>query len=162
MFAYNPGTQDRSGEIMAAGQMAAAQTQAQMMSNLGDDIGGAIASIANTYAASKAADAQVKGYDEVFKMFAPQLGVKGEDIERFLKMGTRERMAGYEGFFSNMGPYSNVLMAGGRFAQQDANRAAAAAAPAIRQQATARAAAASGQSSIGFDALGVNPNLKFE
>jgi hypothetical protein len=162
MFAYNPGTQDRSGEIMAAGQMAAAQTQAQMMSNLGDDIGGAIASLANSYATSKAADAEVKGYDEVFKMFAPQLGVKGDDIERFLKMGTRERRAGYEGFFSNMGPYSNAMMSAGRFAQQGANRAAAAAAPAIRQQATAKAAAASGQRSVGFDMLGANPSLKFE
>ena len=48
MFAYNPQTQDRSGEIMAAGQIGAAQSNAQMMGQLGQDIGGAIKSIGGT------------------------------------------------------------------------------------------------------------------
>ena len=42
---YNPGVYNRSGEIIAAGQMQAAQTNAQMMSQFGSDIGGAIKSI---------------------------------------------------------------------------------------------------------------------
>jgi len=48
MFAYQPQTQDRSGEIMAAGQIGAAQSNAQMMGQLGQDIGGALKSIGGT------------------------------------------------------------------------------------------------------------------
>jgi hypothetical protein len=48
MFAYNP-TPDRSGEIMAAGQMQAAQTNAQMMGQLGQDIGGALSDVGKMY-----------------------------------------------------------------------------------------------------------------
>jgi hypothetical protein len=50
MFAYNP-TPDRSGEILGAGQMQAAQTNAQMMGQLGQDIGGALQSIGGMYGA---------------------------------------------------------------------------------------------------------------
>ena len=42
MFAYNPTTQNRSGEILATGVMNAAQANAQMYNQLGEDIGGTI------------------------------------------------------------------------------------------------------------------------
>jgi hypothetical protein len=51
MFAYNPQTTDRSGEIIASGQMQAAQTNAQMMGQLGSDIGGALASVGQMFGA---------------------------------------------------------------------------------------------------------------
>jgi hypothetical protein len=48
MFAYNPTVNDRSGEILGAGQMQAAATNAQAMSQMGQDIGGALKSIGGT------------------------------------------------------------------------------------------------------------------
>jgi hypothetical protein len=44
MFAYNPQVTDRSGEFLAAGRLGAAQSNAQMLENLGEDIGGTIRS----------------------------------------------------------------------------------------------------------------------
>jgi hypothetical protein len=60
MFSYSPQVADRSGEIMAAGQMQAAQTNAQMMSDLGQNIGGALKSIGGSYgdAMEKRADGE--------------------------------------------------------------------------------------------------------
>jgi hypothetical protein len=45
MFSYSPQVADRSGEITAAGQVASANTQAQMYNQLGQDIGGALSAI---------------------------------------------------------------------------------------------------------------------
>jgi hypothetical protein len=42
MFAYNPQVTDRSGEFLAAGRLGAAQSNAQMIEQLGEDIGGTI------------------------------------------------------------------------------------------------------------------------
>jgi hypothetical protein len=41
---YNPTVNDRSGEILAAGRMDAARSNAQMLGQLGEDIGGTIRS----------------------------------------------------------------------------------------------------------------------
>jgi hypothetical protein len=44
MFAYNPQVTDRSGEFLAAGRLGAAQSNAQMIEQLGEDVGGTIRS----------------------------------------------------------------------------------------------------------------------
>lgn len=49
MFAYNPTVNDRSGEIMASGQIGAASTKSDTMKQLGSDIGGALSSIGSMY-----------------------------------------------------------------------------------------------------------------
>lgn len=49
MFNYSPTVNDRSGEIMAAGQIGAASTNADMMNNLGSNIGGALTNIGKMY-----------------------------------------------------------------------------------------------------------------
>ena len=62
MFAYNP-TPDRSGEILAAGQMQAAQTQANMYNRLGADIGGALSAIGEMYGQARDKRSALKGMD---------------------------------------------------------------------------------------------------
>jgi hypothetical protein len=109
MFAYNPTVNDRSGEILGAGQMQAAQTNAQMLQGIGDDIGGAIASLGKSYAAAKADAAELEGYDEVFKMHAPQMGVGGEDLDRFLKMPNQQRRAAYTSLYENYMPHQQRM-----------------------------------------------------
>jgi hypothetical protein len=62
MFAYNP-TPDRSGEILGAGQMRAADTQANMYNQLGNNIGGALASLGEMYGKFKDKKDMLAGMD---------------------------------------------------------------------------------------------------
>jgi hypothetical protein len=80
MFAYNP-TPDRSGEIMAAGQMQAANTNAQMMSDLGQNIGGALAGIGEMYGEIEGRKAKGRAFKDVFKVVGPTMGMSLEQLE---------------------------------------------------------------------------------
>jgi hypothetical protein len=80
MFAYSP-TPDRSGEIMAAGQMQAAQTNAQMMGQLGQDIGGALAGIGEMYGEIEGRKAKGRAFKDVFKVVGPTMGMSLEKLE---------------------------------------------------------------------------------
>jgi hypothetical protein len=53
MFAYNPSVNDNSGQILAAGQVGAAQANAQMMGQVGENIGGALQAIGGMYGEAK-------------------------------------------------------------------------------------------------------------
>jgi hypothetical protein len=85
MFAYNPQTTDRSGEILGAGQMRAADTQAQMYNQLGSDIGGAITTLAGAYAQGEATKAKGGAYADFMSRHGEQLGFDPGYLEDFLK-----------------------------------------------------------------------------
>lgn len=70
MFAYNPQTQDRSGEIRAAGTMSAANS-----------IGSALTSIADTYSEVQSRKAKGKAFKDVFKVVAPSAGIDMKQLE---------------------------------------------------------------------------------
>jgi len=80
MFAYSP-TPDRSGEILASGQMQAAQTNAQMMNQLGSDIGGALAGIGEMYGEIEGRKAKGRAFKDVFKVVGPTMGMSLEQLE---------------------------------------------------------------------------------
>jgi hypothetical protein len=105
MFQFNPGVNDRSGEIIGQGAVNAANTTAQANVKLVDDIGSSIVSLAAAYGTSKAEAAELEGYDEVFKIHAPQMGIGGEDLDRFLKMPNQQRRAAYTSFYENYMPH---------------------------------------------------------
>jgi hypothetical protein len=109
MFAFNPGVNDRSGEIIGQGAVNAANTTAQANVKLVDDIGSSIVSLASAYGASKAEAAELEGYDEVFKMHAPQMGIGGEDLDRFLKMPNQQRRAAYTSLYENYMPHQQRM-----------------------------------------------------
>jgi hypothetical protein len=116
MFAYNPQVTDRSGEIMAAGQMQAAQTNAQMMSQLGQDIGGALASLGGMYAENKGLEAEAAGYDRIGEilggsMFKDNPAVGGYLADLRKQKNPRMKIAGYNALFNMAGPISNSMMA---------------------------------------------------
>jgi hypothetical protein len=96
---YNPQVYDRSGEIIAAGQMQAAQTNAQMMQGLGENIGGALQSLGAMYAQEK--------------------GLQAEGNLRKEK-NYRMKIAGYNALFNMAGPISNSMMAQQRVGAQQA------------------------------------------
>ena len=105
MFSYSPTENDQSGRIIAGGMLGAAQTKADAGVKMVDDIGGALVSLASAYGASKAQAAELEGYDEVFKMHAPQMGIGGEDLDRFLKMPNQQRRAAYTSLYENYMPH---------------------------------------------------------
>jgi hypothetical protein len=81
MFSYSPQVADRSGEIMAAGQMQAAQTNAQMMGQLGQDIGGALAGIGEMYGEIEGNKAKGRAFRDMFKVVGPTIGMSLEQLE---------------------------------------------------------------------------------
>jgi hypothetical protein len=81
MFAYNPTVNDRSGELLAMGQMGAAQTNAQTMGQLGQDIGGALAGIGQMYGEIEGNKAKGRAFKDVFKVVAPTVGMSMDQLE---------------------------------------------------------------------------------
>ncbi len=71
MFAYNAGgVQDRSGEILGAGSAASANIQANMYNQLGNNIGGALASLGGMYGQYKDKKDMLKGMDSAVGVMA--------------------------------------------------------------------------------------------
>ncbi len=133
MFAYSP-TPDRSGEILAAGQMQAANTQAQMYNQLGDNIGGALASLGGMFGESiKENKNQKRTFEGMYNflssrnMLSPELDatvqgfVKKKDFASAnayiapylaeLDFGRRAMLAGRSGFFDGSGNWQMAMPA---------------------------------------------------
>jgi hypothetical protein len=70
MFAYNPTENDQSGRIIAQGMMGAAQTNANMYNQLGNNIGGALATIGGIYGKYKDKKDMLKGMDSAVGVMA--------------------------------------------------------------------------------------------
>ena len=96
MFAYNPTVDDRSGEILAAGQVGAAQANAQMLQGIGQNIGDAIKSFAGVYAEDKALNAKAKAYGDFLKTHGTQLGFDPNWIAAYDKAPRDEQLAAGE------------------------------------------------------------------
>jgi hypothetical protein len=134
MFAYNPTVNDRSGEILASGQMQAANTQAQMYNQLGDNIGGALASLGGMFGESiKENKNQKRTFEGMYNflssrnMLSPELDatvqgfVKKKDFASAnayiapylaeLDFGRRAMLAGRSGFFDGSGNWQMAMPA---------------------------------------------------
>jgi hypothetical protein len=77
MIQYNPQVNDMRGEYM----MQAAQANASMMNNLGQDIGGALAGIGEMYGEIEGRKAKGRAFKDVFKVISPSLGISMEQLE---------------------------------------------------------------------------------
>jgi hypothetical protein len=148
MFSYSPQVADRSGEIMAAGQMQAAQTNAQMMGQLGQDIGGALAGIGEMYAQNKGMQAEAEGYDRIGEilggsMFKDNPAVGGYLADLRKQKDPRMKIAGYNALFGLAGPMSNAMMSQRNAGIRQDQQTLAAVAPTIRSANTNAAAVSS-------------------
>lgn len=81
MFGYAPQESDQSGRIIAQGMMGAANTNAQMMGQLGQDIGGALAGIGQMYGEIEGRKAKGRAFKDVFKVVSPSMGISMEQLE---------------------------------------------------------------------------------
>ena len=123
MFAYDPTVNDMSGQIMGQGMIGAAETNANTMANLGNNIGGALASIGGMYAENKGLEAKAKGYDQVGKILGDSMFKNNPAVGTYLSelrtmKNPMERISGYETLFGLAGSMSNAMMAQGRFGLQ--------------------------------------------
>ncbi len=103
-MSYFPVTPNRSGEILAEGMMKSADTNANMMSGLGDDIGGAIASLAGSYVQGKQLKAKADAYGEFLGMHGGMMFGEqaGEVLDRYKKMNTAQQVQYGDMFVGDM------------------------------------------------------------
>jgi hypothetical protein len=143
MFAYNPQVTDRSGEIMAAGQMQAAQTNAQMIGQLGQDIGGALQSIGgdigDVYEKRADGESAYNALQQMAKMY-PSMN---KMVKGLSELDPRTRGMASAQVLENFGALSQFGIAGMNNETRQNQQALAAAAPTIRTVNTNAAAVSS-------------------
>jgi hypothetical protein len=91
MFNYDPGVNDESGKILGGAIMGTAETNAQMMGDLGQNIGNVISTFAGAYANNKALEAKGSAYGDFMKRHGDQLGFDPEWIKGFLSESPRQQ-----------------------------------------------------------------------
>ncbi len=134
MFAYNPTVNDRSGEILGAGQMRAADTQAQMYNQLGNNIGGALASLGGAFGESMKENKNQKRTFEGMYNFLSSKNMLSPDLDATLQgfvqkkdfasanayiapylaeldFGRKSMLAGRSGFFDGSGNWQMAMPA---------------------------------------------------
>jgi hypothetical protein len=116
MFAFNPGVNDRSGEILGNAAVGAANTTAQANVGLVNDIGGALMGLASSYAGNRAMKAEAEGYDKIGEilgssMFKDNPAVGGYLSDLRKQKDPQAKIAGYNALFGLAGPMSNAMMA---------------------------------------------------
>jgi hypothetical protein len=78
---FNPGVQDRSGEILGAAGVNAANTTAQANVGLVNDIGSALMGLAGSYGEMQSNKAKGRAFKDVFKVVAPSVGISMDQLE---------------------------------------------------------------------------------
>jgi len=81
MFDYNPTVNDMSGQIYAQGMNNAAEMQMQMMGQMGNDIGGAIASIAGQYQERETQKAKGRATKKLLEVVGPSIGMTTDKLK---------------------------------------------------------------------------------
>jgi hypothetical protein len=133
MFSYSPQVADRSGEITAAGQIASANTQANMYNQLGNNIGGVLATIGGIYGeSSKENKNQKRTFEGMYNfltsknMLSPELNATVQDFVQKkdfasanayiapylaeLDFGRKSMLAGRSGFFDGAGNWQMAIV----------------------------------------------------
>ena len=98
----------------------AANTQADMYNNLGQNIGNALASIGGMYAKNKAMEAEATGYDKIGEILGSSMFKDNAKVGELLgnlrkEKNMQAKIFGYKSFFDMTGPISNSMMAQNRF-----------------------------------------------
>lgn len=135
MFSYSPTENDESGRILAGGMIGAAQTNAQMMGDLGQNIGGALQSIGGMYGqANQAAQAGDSAYEALGAIGEMYPGMKSA-FTALGKMDPRTRRLASMSILDNLGAISQLGIAGMRSATAEQGQQLQTALPGLRAQA---------------------------
>jgi alkylhydroperoxidase/carboxymuconolactone decarboxylase family protein YurZ len=168
MFAYNPVTQNKSGEIYAKNIMysaeveseakqRAAEINSQAQQQMVGDIGGALMGLAGAYGdASALASQGDSAYEALGALGEMYPGMKGTH-GALGKLDPRTRRMAAISILDNLGAVSQLGIAGMNNQTRVAQQGLTAAGPANRAAATAAGRVASGQGTINRSAIGYNP-----
>jgi hypothetical protein len=119
---FNPGVNDISGQILGQGVAGAAQTRADMMSQMGQDIGGAIESIGgaltNSLEFNNMGDSAYEALGAIGEMYPGMKGV----YTSLGKMDPRTRRLAAVSITQNLGAVSQLGIAGMRDSTQQAGQ----------------------------------------
>ena len=102
MFAYNPTVNDMSGQIMAQGQIGAAQTNAEMYNRLGSDIGGALASIGDMYGKARDKKKMLAGMDKAVGAMSDMGAITTDFRDKYMAVDQEIRPFLFEAIASPM------------------------------------------------------------
>jgi hypothetical protein len=163
MFGYAPQESDQSGRIIAQGMMGAAETNANTMNQLGQNIGGALQSIGGMYAENKAMKAKAQGYSQIADILGSSMFQNNSAVKGFLSdiksnKDPYAQVMGYEQLFNVLGPLSNAMNTGARLGVTQQGQALTAAMPRARAAADAQAKVAAGQATV----IGMPPSVNSE
>lgn len=86
MFGYQPTVNDNSGAIMAQGMMGAADTQANAMAGLGQNIGNALTTLAAAYGQRQGTIAKGKNFKKFMGMAGSAFGIDDDKLGMFNEM----------------------------------------------------------------------------
>jgi hypothetical protein len=117
MFAFNPGVNDMSGQILGDAAVGAANTNAQANVKLANDIGSSLVSVAGSiasgYMKKKEMESAVKSGDQMLNMFGDQLGITEDQLKQFDYdgMSLDDKYAFHQNLWGNLGAFSNMRMA---------------------------------------------------
>ena len=95
MFAFNPGVNDTSGQILGQGVVSSAQTKADAQVKMVDDIGGALVSLAGAYGEMEGNKAKGRAFKDAFKVISPSAGIDMKQLEALTGTGLKNDMDWY-------------------------------------------------------------------
>lgn len=113
MFAYNPGVNDQSGQIIAQGAQNAAQVNAQMLSDFGQSIGSMLNTFGEAYKQKEQDKSDARIYGNLLKVIAPAFGQNGDAILQEYNANKNDRDKANYGrtMVGSLGAISNMMMA---------------------------------------------------
>lgn len=147
MFAYSP-TPDRSGEILAAGQLQAAEASANAMAGIGRDIGGALMSIGGSFGdaikEAREGESAYTALQSIGKMY-PAIGKITGALDQ---LDPRTRHMAARQVLGNFGALSQFAIAGMNNETRRDQQALTAALPGMRNAANTAATVAGGGGTV--------------
>jgi hypothetical protein len=162
MFSYSPQTQDRSGEIIGAGMMSAADAQANAMAGFGQNIGNALQTIGGMYGEVEARKAKGRAFKDVFKVVSSSAGIDMKQLEQ-LTGGSLKSDMDWANASETISPILpsliNARLVQGNMGIKQQGQQIQQNAPIRRAQVNAAAQAAAGQQRMTTLPSGINPDV---
>lgn len=95
MFAFNPGVNDMSGQILGQSVASSAQTRADAQVKMVDDIGSALVGLAGAYGEMEGNKAKGRAFKDAFKVISPSAGIDTKQLEALAGTGLKNDMDWY-------------------------------------------------------------------
>jgi hypothetical protein len=160
MFAYNPGVNDRSGEILGQGIVGAANTTANAQVGMVNDIGSALVGLAGAYGEMESNKAKGRAFKDTFKMIAPSAGIDMKQLEELTGGSLKNDMDWFnarETIAPILPAMINAQLGQARVGVQQQGQQLTRDMPTVRADTDARAKVAGGQGRINAANIGYNP-----